>query len=453
MLAGRREQTASATIDTCTPRPSRSSAVSSTHTWASTPVRITGAASSSRRRSAKPPAPQAVCWRPGASSRSPRSSGSVWPSPFGYCSVTTTGLPRRRAVASRIFRLRTISSRRSASIAPNRRSCTSVTTRTGCGMGGPSGAETAAYCATTRPAAADSGRLGPGGATSVFADQAGDGRDQVGRFQRLGHVHLESCGERPRSILGPRVGRHGKGGDRSPLLGLLLPELLNEHVAVITGKTDVAHQDVRMPAFHLLECLLGAGGRHDISAGGSQDHAHQLARVGLVIDDEDAQPVESDGLAIEPAARRLGRNRVRVRGGEGKVDGEDGSAALARALGIDVPAVQLDDVTHNGEAEPEAAVSAADRCLALTEAIEDERKELAANALARVADGDPRHRGATFEPDIDAAARRRELDRVGEEVPDHLLQTAGIGRHRAEGRIQTRLQPNAFGIGGGLYRF
>jgi len=41
------------------------------------------------------------------------------------------------------------------------------------------------------------------------------------------------------------------------------------------------------------------------------DHAHELARVGLVIDDEDAQPVEgdrpADGLAIEPAARRLGR--------------------------------------------------------------------------------------------------------------------------------------------------
>src|SRR5438105_5764283 len=385
MLAGRREQTASATIDTCTPRPSRSSAVSSTHTWASTPVRITGAASSSRRRSAKPPAPQAenaVFSSAGASSRSPRSSGSVWPSPFGYCSVTTTGLPRRRAVASRIFRLRTISSRRSASIAPNRRSCTSVTTRTGCGMGGPSGAETAAYCATTRPAAADSGRLGPGGATSVFADQAGDGRDQVGRFQRLGHVHLESCGERPRSILGPRVGRHGKGGDRSPLLGLLLPELLNEHVAVITGKTDVAHQDVRMPAFHLLECLLGAGGRHDVGAGGSQDHPHELARVGLVIDDEDAQPVESDrpadGLAIEPAAHRLGQDRVRVGRGEGKVDGEGGTAALTRALGIDVPAVQLDDVSHDGEAEPEAAGSAGDRRLAPSEAAENERKPLGA---------------------------------------------------------------------------
>jgi len=85
--------------------PSRSSAVSSTHTCASTPVRITGAASSSRSRSAKPAAPHAenaVFSRAGASSRSTRSSGSVRPKPLGYCSVTTTGAPRRRAVASRI---------------------------------------------------------------------------------------------------------------------------------------------------------------------------------------------------------------------------------------------------------------------------------------------------------------------------------------------------------------
>src|SRR3989441_1200608 len=82
MLAVRREQTASATIETRTPRPSRSSAVSSTHTCASTPVRITGAASSSRSRSAKPAAPHAenaVFSRAGASSRSTRSSGRTLP--------------------------------------------------------------------------------------------------------------------------------------------------------------------------------------------------------------------------------------------------------------------------------------------------------------------------------------------------------------------------------------
>src|SRR5206468_1530128 len=73
------------------------------------------------------------------SSRRARSSGSVRPSPRGYCSVTSTGTPSRRAAAPRILMLRTISSRRSASIALKRRSCTSTTTRTGCGMTPPGG--------------------------------------------------------------------------------------------------------------------------------------------------------------------------------------------------------------------------------------------------------------------------------------------------------------------------
>src|SRR5438876_3235317 len=274
MLAARREQTAPATIETRTPRPSRSSAVSSTHTCASTPVRITGAASSSRSRSAKPAAPHAenaVFSRAGASSRSTRSSGSVRPNPLGYCSVTTTGAARRRAVASRIFRLRTISSRRSASIAPNRRSCTSVTTTTGCAMAGPPGAETAAYCATTRrrlrrrPAVKPgSRRLGRG--PSVLAHEPGDGGDEIGRLERFGHVQLEPCREGSRSVFGPRVGSHGKGRHRAPVVPVPLPEFLNEYVAVVTRKADVADQNVGMPLFHLLEGLLRAGGRHHVGA-------------------------------------------------------------------------------------------------------------------------------------------------------------------------------------------
>src|SRR2546425_7419208 len=413
MLAVRREQTASATIETRTPRPSRSSAVSSTHTCASTPVRITGAASSSRSRSAKPAAPHAenaVFSRAGASSRSTRSSGSVRPNPLGYCSVTTTGAARRRAVASRIFRLRTISSRRSASIAPNRRSCTSVTTKTGCGMAGPPGAETAAYCATTRRRLRRRAPLG--GGPSVLAHQPGDGGDEIGRLERFGHVQLEPCREGSRSVFGPRVGRHGKGRHRAPVFPLPLPELLNEHVAVVTWKADVADQNVGTPLFHLLEGLLRVGGRRDIGAGGTQDHAHQLARVGLVIDDEDAEAPQADrpgdGLAVVSVARRHRRDLAAHGRGHREVDREDRPATLPRALGTHDTAVELDDVAHDREAEPEAAVSAADRCLALPEAVEHEREELRSNALACIADPDARRRVGALQSDIDAAAHRRE---------------------------------------------
>jgi len=50
--------------------------------------------------------------------------------------------------------------------------------------------------------------------------------------------------------------------------------------------------------------------------------------------------------------------------------------------------------------------------VSLAEAIEHEREELRSNALAGIADGDPRRRAGALESDIDAAARRRELDGV-----------------------------------------
>src|SRR2546430_8628982 len=135
-FAGVREHTASATTETRKSWRRRSSAVSSTHTCASIPARITGPAWSALRRSVNPSAAQqekAVFSIGATSSRSARSSGSVRPRPRGYCSVTRTGTARRRAAAPRILMLRIISSRRSASMALNRRSCTSMITRTGCG--------------------------------------------------------------------------------------------------------------------------------------------------------------------------------------------------------------------------------------------------------------------------------------------------------------------------------
>src|SRR5207244_10233713 len=128
-------------------------------------------------------------------------SGSVCPRPFGYCSVTTTGAPRRRAAARRIFRLRTISSRRSASIAPNSRSCTSVTTITGCAMPDLPRPEWRLLChgPMSRPrrrrrapydAAAGSLRRLGAGVGVVLAQEVADRRDEVRGLERLGDVHL-----------------------------------------------------------------------------------------------------------------------------------------------------------------------------------------------------------------------------------------------------------------------
>jgi hypothetical protein len=79
------------------------------------------------------------------------------------------------------------------------------------------------------------------------------------------------------------------------------------------------------------------------------------------------------------------------------------------------------------------------------------RQEFARDAAAAVFDRDLHGARAADHADVDAPAVRRELDRVMEQVPEHLLQAARVGEHGAERavmrvtadplRIGRRLQP------------
>src|SRR5207302_8504798 len=80
---------------------------------------------------------------------------------------------------------------------------------------------------------------------------------------------------------------------------------------------------------------------------------------------------------------------------------------------------------------------------ALSEALEDEREEAGTNAPARVAPDDHGPPVRQLDPDFDAAALGRELDGVREQVPDHLLQAAGVAPHPACCAAEGRLEPDA----------
>ena len=70
----------------------------------------------------------------------------------------------------------------------------------------------------------------------------------------------------------------------------------------------------------------------------------------------------------------------------------------------DRPAVQLDQVAHDGEAEAEAAVRRVVVGVGLPEAVEDVGQELRPDALARVADRDLDVRVDALQPDLHAPA-------------------------------------------------
>src|SRR5215510_2007735 len=100
--------------------------------------------------------------------------------------------------------------------------------------------------------------------------------------------------------------------------------------------------------------------------------------------------------------------------------------AFAPALGLDRSAMQLDQVFDESKAEAEAAVPSGARRVGLSEAVKDVRQEISADAFARVGHGDANVRIHALQARFDAASLRRELDGVGEQVPDHLLQAGGV---------------------------
>ena len=132
------------------------------------------------------------------------------------------------------------------------------------------------------------------------------------------------------------------------------------------------------------------------------------------------------GAALRPAPCRGARHRRRGDRGSRTVNSLPRPApSLAR---LDAAAVQLDDAAHQREADAEAAARAIERALALREEVEDPRQQ-----LGRDADAGVRARGARRSPVRARSSRHGEppagrvLDRVVEQVGDHLLEPRRVG--------------------------
>ena len=111
---------------------------------------------------------------------------------------------------------------------------------------------------------------------------------------------------------------------------------------------------------------------------------------------------------------------------------------------------------HDREAEPEAALRARARGIRLPERFEDPAEELRRDAAAGIADPDHGVRARAVEGQGDASISRRELDGVGEQVPDDLLEPAGVTGERPgsdELRVELdalRLRQRPHAVDGGL---
>ena len=179
-----------------------------------------------------------------------------------------------------------------------------------------------------------------------------------------------------------------------------------------------------------------------------EDCSHQLSRVPLVVHNEDADAVErrkSTGLPCSgryPGGLRLA-SRTFVRDRESHREGRP--LAEPGALGVDGPAVEFHEMSHDAEPDPQsnfrlpAAVPKRGRC-------EDLRELVGFDPFARVAHAHLDGGSSTREADHDLPAARRELDRVGREVPEDLLQPDRVASDRPGRLVERALQPDPLGL-------
>ena len=154
------------------------------------------------------------------------------------------------------------------------------------------------------------------------------------------------------------------------------------------------------------------------------------------------------GQAARPARRQL---RGASPGVPRQPQAERRALAFPAALDADRAAVQLDEVPHDRHAETEAAVTAAHRAVGLAEPIEHERQEFRRDADAGIGHFDlRRRRRRSVSAIVDAAALRRELERVRHQVPHHLLQPIAIAEHVDARRSSLRVTWIALAAAAGI---
>ena len=183
-------------------------------------------------------------------------------------------------------------------------------------------------------------------------------------------------------------------------------------------------------------CVRGAQRRFDIgrrvdrAAACGDDLAQRLAQRRVVVDDEHAPPAQ-----VGCGTRRRGR----CAGARAARREPERRAGTRAAVDADLAAHQRDQAPGDREAEAAAAEAARRRTVGLGEGVEDASAVGLGQADAGVAHLEAQHGGvvaiarqqARREDDF---AARRELDRVADEVEQHLAQPPGVAAQRRRQR-------------------
>ena len=122
---------------------------------------------------------------------------------------------------------------------------------------------------------------------------------------------------------------------------------------------------------------------------------------------------------------------------------------LAGALRRHRSAMELDEMAHDPQPESQPPELPPRPAVSLAEAFEQMRSDFRLESNSRIADGQAYLLIVARKRDTNLAARRRELDRVRQQVPNHLLEAVGIDGDRPDILLELRVHGNALRFRGG----
>ena len=278
-----------------------------------------------------------------------------------------------------------------------------------------------------------------------------DGDNQFGRVDRLYQVHLKPALKDLHSILGTRVRGQRRSRYLADRLIVRLANPFEQLEAVCIGHPDISDHNVRANCLERRDRFVRRLHDDDVRATASEGLADERARVGVVVSGKDSKShqIRQPSVRSGSLGRRLSssfRRRFMVDNHQRQSHAERRALIASSARRMNCPAVQFDQVTHDGETKPDAGVLTCRPTVGLPETLEDVRQEIWRNSDTGIADDDLDVRIDPFESHLDDAVLWREFDGIRHEVPDDLLQSIGITRNRRGGRIKNGVNTNVLGL-------
>ena len=131
--------------------------------------------------------------------------------------------------------------------------------------------------------------------------------------------------------------------------------------------------------------------------------------------------------------------------GHGQLDRECGATPEPGTHCGHGASVKLDEVPYKGEPDTEPGVPTRRSGIDLSKPLEDVWELVRRDPFSGVADRDLDVGICPLQVELHSSSARRELHRIHEEIPRHLLQTAGISHDRSGTRIEGRFESDALG--------